>query len=141
MPLIRKCCANWPRRSGEVGCRTRRKCSGCGQPKAGSPGKNAFTREEPFDADFAFPDLDDERVRTRLGEDGPRIVLADPVTGPFGSDVRTFSLPAHLFRGKLPGKEEINAARAELVPTGGLVLQVGGHRLTYDRTGLGQAKP
>ncbi len=102
--------------------------------KGGVARKNALTREEQFDEGLAFPDLD-ERVRTRLGEDGPRIVLADPVTGPFGTDVRTFNLPAHLFRGKLPGKEEIEAARAEPVP-GGLLLQVGGRGLTYDRTGI-----
>ena len=101
---------------------------------------HALTREEPFDADLAFPDLD-ERVRTRLGEDGPRIVLANPVTGPFGTDVRTFNLPAHLFHGPLPGKEEIEATRAEPVPTGGLLLHIGGHRLTYDRTGVQRAKP
>ena len=96
---------------------------------------HTLSREEQFDQDFAFPDLD-ERVRTRLGEDGPRIVLAEPVAGPFGTDVRTFNLPAHLFRGKLPGKEEIEAARAEPAPAGGLLLHVGDHRLTYDRTGI-----
>ena len=84
---------------------------------------------------WLFPDLD-EKVRTRLGEDGPRIVLADPVPGPFGTPVQTFNLPAHLFRGAQPGKEEIKAARAEPVPAGGLILKVGGLNLTYDRTGI-----
>ena len=102
---------------------------------AGVARHHALTRDEPFDEDLAFPDLD-EHVRTRLGEDGPRVVLADPVTGPFGAAVQTFNLPAHLFRGRSPGKEEIAAARCVPGPEGGLVLRVGDHRLSYDRLGI-----
>ena len=94
-----------------------------------------LTREEPFDEDLAFPDID-ERVRTRLGEDGPRIVLPDPVSGPFGAGVQTFNLPAHLFRHAPPGKEDIEAARAEPAPAGALLLEIGEHRLNYDRMGI-----
>ena len=103
--------------------------------RAGVARNHALTRDEPFDEDLVFPDLDED-VRTRLGEDGPRVVLANPVTGPFGAAVQSFNLPAHLFRGRPPGKEEIDAARAFPVPDGGLVLQVGEHELTYDRTGI-----
>ena len=108
--------------------------------EAGVARNHALTREESFDEALAFPDLD-VRVRTRLGEDGPRIVLADPVTGPFGTDVQTFNLPAHLFRGKLPRKEDIETAHAEPAPTGGLLLQVGDLRLTYGRTGVQRWEP
>ena len=108
--------------------------------KAGVARNHALTREEPFDEDLAFPDLD-ERVRTRLGEDGPRIVLPDPVTGPFGTDVQTFNLPAHLFSGAPPGKDEIEAARADPAPPGALILEVGAHRLTYDRMGIRRVRP
>ena len=58
------------------------------------------------------------------------------MTGPFGTRVQTFNLPAHLFRRALPGKEEIEAVRAEPAPAGSLTLHVGSHRLTYDRTGI-----
>ena len=102
---------------------------------AGVARNHALTRDEPFDESLVFPDLD-EHVRTRLGEDGPRIVLSDPVAGPFGAGVQTFNLPTHLFRGRPPMKEEIGAARAVGEPEGGLVLYVGDHRLTYDRTGI-----
>ncbi len=87
--------------------------------------------------EVTFP-ADDERVRTRLGEDGPRIRLAESVTGPFGHEVTTFSLPAHLFRGEggIPSKEEIEGARADEVE-GGLVLAVGSRRFRYDRSGIG----
>ena len=102
---------------------------------AGVARNHALTRNEPFDENLVFPDLD-EHVRTRLGEDGPRVVLADPVTGPFGATVQTFNLPAHLFRGRAPRKEEIDAARAIPAPEGDLVLQIGDHRLAYDRAGI-----
>ena len=102
---------------------------------AGIARNQALTRDERFDEDLIFPDLD-EYVRTRLGEDGPRIVLPEPVTGPFGAGVQTFNLPAHLFRGGVPRKEEIESARAVPVPKGGFVLQVGEHTLTYDRSGI-----
>lgn len=107
--------------------------------EAGVARNQALIRDEPFDEELVFPDLD-ERVRTRLGEDGPRVVLADPVTGPFGTAIQHFNLPAHLFRGRLPGKEEIEAARAVPGLEDGLVLQIGEHRLTYDRTGIRSAR-
>jgi len=110
--------------------------SGLDTAKAGIAELHVLGRDEPFDQDFTFPDRDDERVRTRLGDDGPRIVLPDPVTGPFGSGVQTFSLPAHLFADKPPGRAEIEAAEAEPQPDGSLILKVGSHRLRYDRTGV-----
>ena len=87
-------------------------------------------------AQITFP-KNDERVRTRLGEDGPRIRLSEGVTGPFGRKVTTFSLPAHLFRGQggAPTKEEIDGAHAEPAE-GGLVLVVGKRRFGYDRRGI-----
>ena len=96
---------------------------------------HALTRKEAFDDDLVFPDLD-RKVRTRLGEDGPRIELPSAVPGPFRQNVRTFNLPHHLFRPGVPGKEEIEAAKAEPTEPGTLVLTVGQHRLSYDRTGI-----
>ena len=110
--------------------------AGLNAAEAGVANIHALGREEPFDQYFSFPDLDDERVRTRIGDDGPRIVLPDSVTGPFGSAVRTFNLPAHLFAGEPPTNEEIKGARADPQPDGSLILKVGGHRLRYDRTGV-----
>ncbi len=101
---------------------------------------HALTRVEPFNEDLVFADLD-SKVRTRLGEDGPRIELPFPVTGPFGGNVRTFNLPVHLFRRGLPGKEDIEAARAEPGAPGTFVLTVGDDRLLYDRTGIHWQEP
>lgn len=96
---------------------------------------HALTREEPFDERLIFPDLD-TKVRTRLGEDGPRIELRTGVPGPFGSEVRTFNLPHHLFRHDIPGPEDIEAAQVESAGPGALILTVGNHRLNYDRAGI-----
>ena len=95
---------------------------------------HVFTRREEFDERFMFSDID-EKVRTRLGEDGPRITLARPVPGPFGKPVQTFNLPAHMFRDGLPGKDDIEAAGAEL-RADELTLHVGTYRFSYDRTGI-----
>ena len=100
--------------------------------------EHLLDRAKPFDETLIFPDLD-ENVRTRLGEDGPRIILAEPVIGPFGKPVQVFNLPAHLFlRGGegLPSREEIEAARADPGLDGGLILRVGPHAFPYDRRGI-----
>ena len=108
---------------------------GRGAAEAGVARNHALTREEDFDEDLVFHDLD-SKVRTRLGEDGPRIELPSPVRGPFDGDVRTFSLPHHLFRPNPPGREEIEGATAKPAESGALVLRVGDHRLHYDRRGI-----
>ena len=97
---------------------------------------HALDRSTRFE-DTHFPDLD-EKVRTRLGEDGPRIVLAEPVPGPFGPPVRTFNLPQHLFGavGALPSKEEVETPRVEAAPPEGFILHVGSHAFLYDRRGI-----
>lgn len=96
---------------------------------------HVLDRKAPFSA-LDFPAAD-EHVRTRLGDDGPRIRLAEPVTGPFGQRVGTFNLPAHMFRtgAGMPTREEIEEARADPVP-GGLILTVGTYRFHYDRAGV-----
>ena len=88
-------------------------------------------------ADITFPAAE-EHVRTRLGDDGPRIVLRKPVRGPFGSPITTFSLPAHLFRGRdgMPSREEIEDAQAEM-EDGCMILAVGSYRFRYGREGIG----
>ncbi len=124
---------DWPSHLSEV--------LGRGAAEAGVARQHALTREEDFDEDLIFPDPLDSKVRTRLGEDGPRIELTSPARGPFDGDVRTFNLPAHLFRPNVPGKEEIDGATAKLAESGALVLRVGDHRLHYDRTGIRPQAP
>ena len=105
-------------------------------------GKEAADRQTArlvtLDRSAAFRELSfppaDEHVRTRLGEDGPRIRLSEGATGPFGQEVTSFSIPAHMFRA-LPSKDEIEGAGVESIH-GGLVLVVGSRRFHYDRGGI-----
>ncbi|MDE0446483.1 MAG: CRISPR-associated helicase Cas3' [Spirochaetaceae bacterium] len=102
--------------------------------------RHLLDRNTPFDEALVFPDLD-EKVRTRLGDDGPRIELARPEPGPFGEAVRTFNLPAHFFLrhgGGLPTKEEIEAVYVDRTSKG-LVLKVAGRVFEYDRCGVHEA--
>lgn len=104
--------------------------------KDGIARRNALHRTDEFDEELVFTD-DDEKIRTRLGDDGPRVVLAEPAPGPFGHEVETFNLPRHTFKGQLPTREEIAATRAEPGPAQRtLLIQIGNYTLLYDRTGV-----
>lgn len=95
---------------------------------------HALDRNQPFDGDLAFPGTD-EKVRTRLGEDACRIRVPDFAIGPFGTPIRTFSLPDHFFRGGLPSREAVE--QASVAEAGGvLVLRVGDRSFDYDRCGI-----
>ena len=98
--------------------------------------QNALDRTQEFGEELVFID-DDEKIRTRLGDDGPRVVLTEPALGPFGRAVETFNLPRHIFKGQAPTADEIASARAELGHAEGtLLIQIGDCTLMYDRTGI-----
>ncbi len=73
---------------------------------------------------------DDEKIRTRLGEEGAVFDLSEAVIGPFGSTVQRFTLPSHWSRG-VDGKEE-----CVKVPGADFVLEIKGKRFSYTRMGL-----
>ena len=100
--------------------------------EGGAAGNHELDREKVFD-EQRFSDLD-EKVRTRLGEDGPRINLDQAMLGPFNKPVQTFNLPAFFFQQTLT-KDEIEQARAEQT-AGGLILHVGTKTFLYDRKGI-----
>ena len=91
----------------------------------------ALDRGKRFD-ELAFP-KDEERIRTRLGEEGARIVFAEPLPiGPFGQAVEAIVLPAHWSRG-------ISGEEAPVIMTsseGSFTFAVGDGRFTYDRFGV-----
>ena len=72
----------------------------------------------------------DERVQTRLGEEG--IVLDfDPTEGPFGQPISRISLPSHW------SQPDMNDAPVEVESCGSpLTLRVGPHIFEYSRAGL-----
>ncbi len=55
---------------------------------------HSFCKQTPFN-ELEFS-ADDDHIRTRLGEDGPRILLDQPLSGPFSENVQTFNFPMHL---------------------------------------------
>ena len=90
---------------------------------------NALDREKRFE-DTIFPSSD-ERIVTRLGEEGIVLTFDPPQVGPFGRQIGRIALPARCSRGI--GKDEPVKASAE---SEGLVLSVGRRRFRYSREGL-----
>lgn len=74
-----------------------------------------LARNHSFCKQTQFEDLefssDDDHIRTRLGEDGPRILLDQPLPGPFFESVRTFNFPMHL----LKKEDKISEFTTELI--------------------------
>lgn len=75
-----------------------------------------------------FPD--DEKIRTRLGEEGVILLLPEGTIGAFGAPVTRMALPAHWSRG-LTGEEPVSV---EIGPP--LTVTVSDMVFTYDRYGL-----
>lgn len=79
-----------------------------------------------------FPDLD-ERILTRLGEEGAVLTLDPPSLGPFGREITRVTLPARWSAGI--SSEE--AKRVEVHPTQeGVTLKVGDRSYGYSRSGV-----
>ena len=73
----------------------------------------------------------DERVLTRLGEEGVILPLNPPVTGPFGAPISRVALPARWSTG-ITGEDEPTATGDET----GLDIAVAEQRFRYSRSGL-----
>ncbi len=76
-----------------------------------------------------FPD--DEKLRTRLGEEGVILNLPDGTIGPFGEAISTLALPARWSRG-LTGDEPVEVVEAAAL----LRLTAGDKTMTYGAVGL-----
>lgn len=88
----------------------------------------------PF-ADLLFPSGDEEKIRTRLGAEGARIVFAAPVMGPFGVMISGFTLPAHWSRG-VDSRTPIEPVVMDKV----LRVMVGDFGFSYGRIGVTRSK-
>ena len=89
-------------------------------------------RKKPFEEQL-FPREQEERIRTRLGEEGGRIVFAEPhPTGPFGEPVSEVVLPAHWSRGLILDDSPVTPTQAD----GTVTFDVDGVVLKYDRFGV-----
>ena len=105
---------------------------------------HVLKRTETFDERFTFGKREDEtHLRTRLGDDGYRVVLISPSLGPFKKNVTTFNLPEHLFR--LPNRTELSkdileSATLESTAGNDFLLTVGDFQFNYSCRGIGQQK-
>ncbi len=114
---------------GEAWTHYERKVGGATLAKAMIARLNALNREERF-LDLNFPE-DDERIVTRLGEEGAVLTLDEPVVGPFGCFISRIALPAHWSRGLNDGST-VDVRNGEE----GLLLTVDRREFRYSRGGL-----
>lgn len=91
---------------------------------------STLDRSVPFE-ELQFPDKD-QRIMTRLGEEGAVLQLKPEPRGPFGLPVTRITLPPHWSF----GITEDHEIRAVSDASGCLQLSVGGRSFRYDRTGL-----
>jgi len=90
-------------------------------------------RAERFEG-LRFPDAD-ERIMTRLGEEGALLGLDPSTVGPFGKPVSRIALPARWSRGVRADDETVVDRDGE-----DLLLCVADRRFRYSRAGLEQVK-
>ncbi len=93
--------------------------------------------QEKFNDCLEFPDID-EHVRTRLGEDGPRLKLETAIPGPFGSEVQTFNFPAHLLNPEdlTLNNKNIGSENISRVTDDGFYIEFEQTSFRYDHLGL-----
>lgn len=97
---------------------------------AGAARNIALPIGTPF-ADMRYPDPDkEERIRTRLGAEGARILFSGPVCGPFGVEISGVTLPPPWSHG-IDGGTVV----APIALDGVLHFQAGGTKFEYGRRG------
>jgi len=92
-------------------------------------------RDKAF-ADSGFPD-EIEHVKTRLGRDDYRVLLPEPLPGPFDPDVPIGELSVREY--DLDGPPDTEDASDATPFDGGFTFRFAEHRFRYDRTGLTKA--
>ncbi len=91
---------------------------------------NRLDRSKPYGEPFP---QSDERIVTRLGEEGVVLTFDSSPIGPFGGEISRLTLPAHLSYGI--SEAEIDADNVAATPDG-LVFTVSGSEFRYTREGL-----
>ena len=98
---------------------------------------HVLDRSTPFD-DHHLKFHEDENIRTRLGDDGPRLRIENPVNGPFGNKIQTFNLPRHLFSDSdilEIGKGNISNENIEILDDK-VIIRTGKAYFQYDNLGF-----
>ncbi len=110
--------------------RYRRQVTGKELAERGIAGRVILDRSAPFPESCP----DDERIRTRIGEDGVVLPIAGAPLSPFGQKITRIALPPHWSRG-LTGEEELSCtAEGET-----LHLRIADREFEYGRAGLTRA--
>lgn len=91
-------------------------------------------RRRPFD-ELGYPTDGEERIRTRLGQEGLRVAFPEPPAGPFGAPVTEIVIPPHWSHGL--AVDEPAVVRAATAGT--VLFSVSGFHFQYDRFGLSRA--
>ena len=108
----------------------RRRTTGKALAEQGQAALQTLDRNAPFPEHFP----DDERIKTRIGEDGVVLPICDNPLSPFGQRISRIALPPHWSHG-FKGDEELVAQ----VTDEGLLLEVDKHVFRYSRAGLEKA--
>ena len=104
-----------------------RRVTGQALAQAGMAERVILDRSAPFPESYP----EDERIKTRIGEEGAVVTISGTPVGPFGQPISRIALPAHWSHG-LTGEE---AAVAETLEDG-LRLTIGEREYRYGRGGL-----
>ena len=94
---------------------------------------NVLDRSKPFDGNLRFPDSE-EKIMTRLGEEGAILPLDPPPAGPFGQLVTRIALPARWSR-EIKRNDEVKVLHDEA----GLIISVSERQFRYSREGLAKS--
>ena len=120
---------------GETWKRYDRQLGGVKAAERGLGDLQRLDRNQPYES-LSFPNLD-ERIMTRLGEEGVVLTFDPPPLGPFGNQITRITLPARWSAGI--SSDDAEAVQAHSVPDG-LMFTVGGRTFKYSRLGLQQSK-
>lgn len=105
------------------------RCIGAWTGQVQQAGYALLNREQSFD-ELIFDG--DDRLATRLGA-ADRLIRFDPaLPGPFGQDISTVRLPAHMIEGVSPEAEPSEIAASD----GAITFTLGARHYRYDRFGL-----
>lgn len=116
---------------GESWAGYERKLGGVEAAERGLAKLRRLDREQRYE-ELHFPSAD-ERVMTRLGEDGVVLTLDSSALSPFANRISQITLPARWSAGI--SKTDVETVAVSSVP-GGLVLVVGERQFMYSRKGL-----
>ena len=97
--------------------------------------RNAIVRRDKsfLDPDVVFPGNVEERIRTRLGDEGVVVHFSPTPQSPFCAEtsISSLSLPGHMCRGLTPDETV-----ATVTTTDGFKFSIGDRHFSYDRLGL-----